>query len=61
LLTSQEHKVLLLVVEGLTSNEIARRLGIAPSTVNTHVRSAKHKLGARTRIEAAAMVGLQVD
>jgi DNA-binding CsgD family transcriptional regulator len=61
LLTSQERKVMLLVVEGLTSNEIARRLGIAPSTVNTHVRSAKHKLGARTRIEAAAMVGLQVD
>ena len=61
LLTPREHKVLLLVVEGLTSNEIARRLGIATSTVNSHVRSAKHKLGARTRIEAAAMVGLRAD
>lgn len=57
-LTAQEQQVMLLVVEGLTSSEIARRLGISPSTVNTHVRSAKQKLGARTRIEAAAMVGL---
>ncbi len=59
LLTAQEHKVMLLVVEGLTSGEIARRLGIATSTVESHVRSARRKLGARTRIEAAAMVGLQ--
>jgi DNA-binding CsgD family transcriptional regulator len=58
LLTPQELQVMLLVVEGLTSGEIAKRLGISPSTVNTHVRAAKRKLGARTRIEAAAMVGL---
>ncbi len=58
LLTPQEQQVMLLVVEGLTSGEIAKRLGISASTVNTHVRAAKRKLGARTRIEAAAMVGL---
>jgi DNA-binding CsgD family transcriptional regulator len=52
---------MLLVVEGLTSDEIARRLGIASSTVNSHVRAAKRKLGARTRIEAAAMVGLRAS
>jgi DNA-binding CsgD family transcriptional regulator len=57
-LTSQEERVLLLVVEGLTSNQIARRLGIATSTVDSHVRAAKQKLGARTRIVAASMVGL---
>ena len=57
-LTGQEHKVLLLIVEGHASSEIARRLGVATSTVNSHVGSAKRKLGARTRIEAAAIVGL---
>jgi DNA-binding CsgD family transcriptional regulator len=58
LLSEREHQVMLLVVEGMTSNEIARRLGLAPATVDSHVRSARRKLGARTRIEAAAMVGL---
>ena len=50
---------MLLIAEGLTSSEISRRLGVSVSTVNTHVRSAKRKLGARTRIEAAATVGLE--
>ena len=59
LLTPQEGRVMLLIAEGLTNSEISRRLGVSVSTVNTHVRSAKRKLGARTRIEAAATVGLE--
>ncbi len=57
-LTHQEREALLLVVEGLSTDAIARRLGVSPPTVNSHVNSAKRKLGARTRTEAAAMVGL---
>jgi DNA-binding CsgD family transcriptional regulator len=40
---------------GLSSAEISERLGISRSTVETHIRSAKAKLGARTRRQAAAM------
>lgn len=54
--TPRERAVLVLVAEGLTSAEVARRLGVSVATVNTHIQSAKRKLGARTRIEAAARV-----
>jgi DNA-binding NarL/FixJ family response regulator len=57
-LSPRERSVMLGVAEGLTSVEIGRRLGITAATVNTHVHAAKRKLGARTRVEAAAMVGL---
>ncbi|MBJ7331521.1 MAG: hypothetical protein JHC95_16630 [Solirubrobacteraceae bacterium] len=55
-LTKREHAVLTLVADGLTSRAIADRLGISQATVETHVRAAKRKLGARTRAEAAASV-----
>jgi DNA-binding CsgD family transcriptional regulator len=48
-LTSREIDVLSLVAEGLSSKEIAQRLEIAPSTVESHLESAKSKLGARSR------------
>jgi DNA-binding CsgD family transcriptional regulator/tetratricopeptide (TPR) repeat protein len=54
-LTPREKEVLTLVAEGLTSTEIARRLGVARSTVETQVASAKAKLGAQTRLHAAAL------
>ncbi len=44
-LTARESEVMGLVGEGLTSAVIARRLNIAPSTVETHVQSAMGKLG----------------
>jgi DNA-binding CsgD family transcriptional regulator len=58
-LTHQERQVMSLVVDGLTTDAIARRLGVSAPTVNSHVNAAKRKLGARTRTEAAAMVGLE--
>ena len=45
-----------LVVEGLTSKEIAARLHIAVPTVNKHVMAAMRKLGARNKIQLAALV-----
>jgi DNA-binding NarL/FixJ family response regulator len=54
-LTAREQEVLGLVGEGCASGEIALRLGVATSTVETHVRSAMAKLGARSRAQAAAI------
>jgi DNA-binding CsgD family transcriptional regulator len=53
-LTPREHDVLELLVDGASNKEIARRLGIAASTVKFHVRSIADKLGADGRAEAVA-------
>jgi DNA-binding CsgD family transcriptional regulator len=55
-ITAREREVLELVGKGLASGAIARRLGLARSTVDSHVRSAMAKLGARTRVHAAALI-----
>ncbi len=51
-LTKQEHKVLLLMNDGLSNNEIAAQLFIAESTVKTHVSNILVKLKAKRRTEA---------
>jgi DNA-binding NarL/FixJ family response regulator len=52
--------VLALVAAGLPSAAIAERLGVAPRTVDVHVRSAMEKLGARNRLQATLLVdGIQ--
>lgn len=48
-LTCREVRIVGLVAGGFSSKEIAQVLGIAPSTVDTHLESAKSKLGARSR------------
>ena len=52
-LTSREAEVLRLLADGLTDREIASSLTVSPRTVETHVSSVLHKLGARNRAEAA--------
>ena len=52
-LTTREEEVLRLLAEGLTDREIAESLTVSPRTVETHVSSVLHKLGARNRAEAA--------
>jgi DNA-binding NarL/FixJ family response regulator len=44
-LTEREREVLALIVEGLTSKEIAARLGHSPKTAETHRASVMRKLG----------------
>jgi DNA-binding NarL/FixJ family response regulator len=56
LLTAREREVLELLAEGLTSDEVAERLCLSPRTVQTHVRNLMHKLGARSRVHALALV-----
>ena len=53
-LTPREWEVLVLIVEGVSSKGIGERLGVGPSTVNTHVQSVLSKLRAHSRLEAAA-------
>ena len=51
-LSKQEHKVLGLMTNGLSNNEIADQLFIAESTVKTHVSNILSKLNAKRRTEA---------
>ena len=50
-LTSRERQVLQLVVNGLTSNEIALRLSLGRRTVETHRANLRKKLGVRSQID----------
>jgi DNA-binding NarL/FixJ family response regulator len=54
-LTLQEMRVLELLPRGLTNHEIGDHLGIGENTVKTHLRNLMRKLGARDRVEAAAI------
>lgn len=54
--TPRQREVLELVACGHTSAEIAERLRISRSTVETHIIEAKATLCARTRAQAAALV-----
>jgi DNA-binding NarL/FixJ family response regulator len=52
-LTSRQIEVLKLVSEGQSNKEIARALGLAPSTVKTHLEHLMETLGVANRTEAA--------
>jgi LuxR family maltose regulon positive regulatory protein len=53
-LTRRESEILSLLVKRLSDKEIAQRLNIAPSTVNTHLKRIYQKLGVSTRRQAVA-------
>lgn len=55
-LTPREREVALLVAEGLTNAELARRLYISPKTAAVHVSSILHKLGVTSRTEVSAVL-----
>jgi DNA-binding NarL/FixJ family response regulator len=44
-----------LVAEGLSNDEIAKRLYVSPATAKTHVSRAMVKLGARDRAQLVVM------
>jgi LuxR family transcriptional regulator, maltose regulon positive regulatory protein len=52
-LTSREREVFALIAESKTNKEIAAVLYLSEATVKVHVRHILHKLGVRTRTEAA--------
>ncbi|MGI9019095.1 MAG: response regulator transcription factor [Solirubrobacterales bacterium] len=53
--TARERQILAMLAIGDTDVQIAAKLELSPATVQTHVRNAKGKLGARTRAQAVAM------
>jgi DNA-binding CsgD family transcriptional regulator len=57
--TAREREVLAMLATGATDGEIADSLGLSPATVQTHVRNAKTKLGARNRPQAVALAVAQ--
>ena len=54
-LSGREREVLGLLAAGLTSKEVARRLGLSPKTVENHRARVLEKLGA---VNTAAAIGL---
>jgi DNA-binding NarL/FixJ family response regulator len=50
-LTEREREIVGVVAEGLSNDEIARRLFLSPATVRTHVGRAMAKLSARDRAQ----------
>jgi two-component system nitrate/nitrite response regulator NarL len=54
LLTARERECLGLIVEGLGTDAMAKRLGISHTTVRTHSQRLLTKLGVHSRLEAAS-------
>jgi DNA-binding NarL/FixJ family response regulator len=54
-LTDREREVVALVGEGLSNDEIARRLIMSPATAKTHVSRAMIKVGARDRAQLVVL------
>ncbi len=52
-LTQAERAVTMLVCEGLTNQQIASRLFVAPATVHWHLKNIFRKLGVANRTELA--------
>lgn len=52
-LTTREVDVLTMVSKGLRNAEAAQMLGLAESTIATHIKSIYRKLGISSRAEAA--------
>lgn len=54
-LTPRQHEVLRLLAEGLETQEIARRLGVADETARNHIRALLRATGAHSRLEVVLM------
>lgn len=54
-LSPRELEVLLLIAQGLSNDEIARQLLLAPATVKTHVGALLDKLHARDRVQLVVL------
>jgi DNA-binding NarL/FixJ family response regulator len=54
-LTGRERETLLLLAEGVSTDQISERLGVARNTARNHVQRVLEKLGARSKLEAVAI------
>lgn len=55
-LSPREREVLLLLAEGLSNKQMARRLNVSDNTVKTHLANAYNKLGVNKRVQAVMAV-----
>ena len=53
-LTGRERQCLRMLVEGLSTAEMTKRLGVSPTAVRTHVHALLTKPGVHSRLEAAS-------
>jgi DNA-binding CsgD family transcriptional regulator len=60
-LTPRQEEVVRLASAGLSSKEIARRLGIAKRTVDGYFSEARKRTGAKTRIELVAATATRIE
>jgi DNA-binding CsgD family transcriptional regulator len=56
-LTPREREVAVLISDGLTNSELARRLYISPKTAAVHVSNILRKLGVSSRTEVGDLIG----
>ncbi|QRP44806.1 response regulator transcription factor [Amycolatopsis sp. FDAARGOS 1241] len=54
-LTTRERQCLAMLIDGNTTETMARRLGVSTATVRSHVQGVLVKLGVHSRLEAAAL------
>ena len=54
-LTARERECLVLLVEGLDTRAMTAKLGVSATTIRSHVQAVLAKLGAHSRLEAAAL------
>ena len=54
-LSKREREVLQLLAHGATGEHASALLTLSPETVRTHIRNARRRLGARTRVHAVAL------
>ena len=54
-LTPRERNILLLLCEGYTDKQTAKKLNISPRTVEAHINHSKQKLNVKTRSELIAL------
>lgn len=55
-LTKREKEILVLLMEGKTSNKIAEELFLSPLTVDTHRKNILHKFNAKNIVELVSIV-----
>jgi DNA-binding CsgD family transcriptional regulator len=55
-LSAREREVVVLLIEGLTNDALADRLGVAPQTIKFHLTNVYRKLGCHSRAEVVARV-----
>jgi DNA-binding NarL/FixJ family response regulator len=51
-LTEKQHKILIMIANGLRTQEIAFELGVKPETVSKHLEAVRKKLNAKTNAHA---------